>query len=123
MRTQAISITEPKKKTPIIAPALIGGTVGAAARYVVPTKAEMGSLINKEAVDTFVSNTATAARGSQRSILKYGGIGVVAGVAISAVTNFFKQKSRELPLEYTKYEVLEDTPADSAYAIMWYGEE
>lgn len=99
----------------------VGAAVGAGARYIVPTKTELNQLINKDAVDTFVSNTATAARGSKRSILKYGGIGAAIAAGLSVLAKAFSSKNREA-LEYSKYAALMDTPADSAYAIMWYGE-
>ena len=103
-------------------PAMVGAVAGSAARYVVPTKNELSSIINKDAVDTFVSNASAVARGSKRSILKYGGFGALIAAGIASVAKFFSAKNKLANTEYAKYEALLDTPADSAYAIMWYGD-
>ena len=110
-----------KNNSHVMLSSALGAAAGIGARYVVPTKTEMSQIINKDAVDTFVSNTATAARGSKRSMLKYGGIGAAIAAGISIIAKAFSSKNREA-LEYSKYAALMDTPADSAYAIMWYGE-
>ena len=51
---------------------------------------------------------------------KYGGIGAAIAAGISIITKAIS-KNRQA-LEYSKYAALMDTPADSAYAVMWYGE-
>ena len=122
MEIKPIQPTNNKRKNShLMLSSAVGAAAGIGARYVIPTKSELSQIINKDAVDTFVSNSATAARGSKRSMLKYGGIGAAIAAGISLVAKAFSSKNREA-LEYSKYAALMDTPADSAYAIMWYGE-
>ena len=121
MTVKPIQTTNTKRtNSHVMLSSALGAAAGVGARYIVPTKAEFSQIINKDAVDTFVSNTATAARGSKRSMLKYGGIGAAIAAGISIITKVLS-KNRQT-LEYSKYAALMDTPADSAYAIMWYGE-
>ena len=123
MRTQKVTNVEPRKNNShLMLSAAAGAAAGIGSRYVIPTKNEFSQLINKDAVDTFVSNTATVARGSKRSMLKYGGIGAAVAVGVTMLSKLFAPKNRQYQVEYSKYEALMDTPADSAYAIMWYGD-
>ena len=121
MEIKQIQTTNNKRSNShVMLSSALGAAAGIGARYVVPTKTEFSQIINKDAVDTFVSNTATVARGSKRSMLKYGGIGAAIAAGISIITKAIS-KNRQA-LEYSKYAALMDTPADSAYAVMWYGE-
>ncbi len=99
----------------------IGAVAGAGARYVVPTKSELSSLINKDAVDSFISSSAANARGSNRSILKYGGIGALAAAGLALLSKIFPNKKPENNTDYSKMGALLDAP-DYAVEIMWYGE-
>ena len=122
MSVQSIQISEPTKNNgaKLMATGAVGAAMGAGARYVLPTKEEMGAIFNKEAVDTFVSNASAQARGANRSILKYAGIGGVAALLISALSKIFpKQENKNN--EYSKYGALLDAP-DYAVEVMWYGE-
>ena len=89
-----------------------GAALGTGARYIIPTKAEMTSF--KSNADTFFSNAATNARGANRSILKYGGIGAIIAGGIYLVSKLFNnQKAREAQMdtvEFTKYQALLETP-------------
>ena len=99
-----------------------GAALGAGARFILPTKTEMGSM--KTATDTFFSNAKTSARGANRSILKYAGIGALVAAGANLIAKTFKNgKENNEAIDFTKYEALYDTPADSAYAIMWYGDK
>ena len=122
MGVQKIQITEPNKSISgkVAATGALGAAVGAGARYIVPTKAEASSIFNKDAVDTFVSNASTKARGADRSILKYAGIGGAAALLIGAIAKIFP-KTENKPDEYSKYGALLDAP-DYAVEVMWYGE-
>ena len=81
---------------------VLGAAMGAGARYVVPTKAEASSLLNKGALDTFVSSAATKARGADRSILKYAGIGGAVALLIGVLSKIFP-KTDSKATEYSKY--------------------
>ena len=95
-----------------------GAVLGAGTRYIMPTKAEVGKI--KAAGDTFFSNAATAARGANRSILKYSGIGALAGAGLVLLSKLFPKKE-EHNAEYSKLGALIDAP-DYACEIMWYGD-
>ena len=123
MSIPKVTTVENRRTNPHIGlAATAGAAIGTGARYVVPTKDEMSQIFNKPAVDEFVSNASAVARGSKRSILKYGGIGAAIAAGVSLLVNAFSTKNKQLDVEYSKYEALMDTPADSAYAVMWYGE-
>lgn len=111
-----------KKNFSMVPAALLGAAMGSGARYVMPTKAELGSLFNKENFDTFVSSAATTARGAGRSILSFAAIGAVltAGVAaiINKVNNASNPKQNE-KVEYTKLGALIDA-APYACEVLWY---
>ncbi len=100
-----------------------GAIAGAGARYLLPTKSELSSMFNKDAIDKFVSNTATQARGANRSIIKYAGIGAILAAGLKMLSKIFpSQKTYEKAnMEYSKFGALVDAP-DYAVEIMWYGE-
>ena len=123
MSVQSVKITEPTTRNTagkLMATGALGAAVGAGARYVVPTKAEVSSILNKDAVDSFVSSASTKARGANRSILKYAGIGGAAALLLGALAKIFP-KNEDKDTEYSKYGALLDAP-DYAVEIMWYGE-
>ncbi len=119
MALEAISIVEPKrKKVPSVAlSAGAGALVGAGARYIVPTKAELSS------ADSFISTAAMNARANGRSILKYGAIGALAATGIALLSKLFtpEHKKENSNIEYSKLGALVDA-SDYACEIMWYGE-
>lgn len=124
MTVQAVSTVKPNSVSNghLAFSAGMGALAGAASRYVIPTKSEFSSIVNKDAVDTFVSNASTAARGANRSILKYGGVGALIAGGIYLLTKAFSKKDNEPEnIEYTKLGALIDAP-DYACEIMWYGE-
>ena len=99
-----------------------GAALGAGARFVVPTKNEMGAL--KTASDTFFSNAKTSARGANRSILKYAGIGAVVAAGIHTLAKLFAKNNTSKTadsFEYSKYQALIDAP-EYAAEILIYGE-
>ncbi len=121
MEIKAIQQAQPKRSNAALSLATATGAgLGAVSRYVVPTKKELGSFVNKDAVDTFVSNTACATRGANRSILKYSGIGALAGAGLVLLSKLFPKKE-EYNTEYSKLGALIDAP-DYACEIMWYGD-
>ena len=122
MSVQSIQITEPSKSNlgKVATCGVLGAAVGAGARYVVPTKAEAKTLLNKHAVDSFVSSASMKARGAERSILKYAGIGGAAALLLGAISKIFP-KNENKNTEYSKYGALLDAP-DYAVEVMWYGE-
>ena len=86
-----------------------GATVGSLARYVIPTGDELRNF--STAKDTFFSNASTAARGANRSILKYAGIGAIIAAGIHCVKNLLTRKNEETSgdtFEYSKYAALID---------------
>ena len=119
MAINAISKVEPSKRNnpSLTLSAGAGALAGAASRYVIPTKDEMKS------VDTFVSSSATAARSSGRSILKFGGIGAAVALGLNFLYRAFNvdKKPQDTTIEYTKLGALIDAPY-YACEIMWYGE-
>jgi len=122
MSVQAIQSTQPKKNQigKLALQGAMGAAVGAGARYVLPTKSELGAVFNKDAVDSFVSSASAQARGADRSILKYTGIGAVAALLLGVASKIFP-KHEDKNNEYNKYNALLDAP-DYAVEIMWYGE-
>ena len=123
MSVNSIQITEPNKNSykKVAATGAMGAIMGAGARYVVPTKTEANSIFNKDAVDTFVSNASVKARGANRSILKYSGIGAAVALLIGGIAKLFSPKADNKDTEYSKYGALLDAP-DYAVEVMWYGE-
>ena len=122
MSVQSIQITEPKSNNygKLVATGALGAAMGAGARYVVPTKKEVSAILNKEAMDSFVSSASAQARGANRSILKYAGIGGAAALLLTAISKIFP-KHEDKNTEYSKYGALLDAP-DYAVEVMWYGE-
>ena len=100
-----------------------GALAGAGARYLLPTKSELSSIFNREAMDAFASNTATQARGANRSIVKYAGVGAIIAAGIRLLTKLFPSSKNyeKANLEYSKFGALVDAP-DYAVEVMWYGE-
>ena len=98
-----------------------GATVGAATRYVMPTKAELKKF--SDVADTFFSNKSLNARGANRSILKYAGIGAVAAAGLHLVSKLFKkpQEQTQDTFEYSKLQTFIDAP-DYACEILLYGD-
>lgn len=99
----------------------VGGTLGAGARYIVPTKAEMKSF--GAAADTFFSNTKVAARGTNRSILKYGAIGAVVAAGLTIISKLIKNNKQtnqfEDSFEYSKYAALIEAPDIAAELFLY----
>jgi len=91
----------------------MGGAMGAGARYLVPTSAEMKSF--KTATDSFLSNASVAARGANRSILKYSAAGAVVAAGLYLASKIFGNKNAQTPkyedtFEYSKYAALIEAP-------------
>ena len=117
MALNAITSTEPKRRTPSLGTSAgIGAVLGAGARYIMPTKEEMKS------VDTFISSAAMNARSANRSMLKYGAIGALAASGLALLTKVFTpEHKQDNNTEYTKLGALIDAP-DYSCEVMWYGE-
>lgn len=96
-----------------------GAIAGCGARYIIPTKQEFTSLFNKKAFDTFTSSASTGARGADRSILKYAGIGAAIAAGLSYIVKSFTNKNQEENVEYTKLGALLDS-SDYACQVLWY---
>ena len=101
-----------------------GAAIGAAARYVVPTKNEWKGV--KESADTFFSNTAATARSANRSILKYAAVGAVVAAGLSLVSRLFAKPEyqHKLPphqdtFEYSKYQALIDAPEYACEILLY----
>ncbi|MBQ4647406.1 MAG: hypothetical protein IJB79_08670 [Candidatus Gastranaerophilales bacterium] len=99
-----------------------GAALGMGSRYLVPTKAEMRSL--KSSADTFFSNTATAARGANRSMLKYGAVGALAAAAITLLTKLLGAKQEQKQeqadtFEYSKLQALIDAPEYACEILLY----
>lgn len=121
MTIKAITVTEPKKNNhSVILPATMGALAGAAARYIVPTKAELTKMLNKESVDSFVSSAKISARSANRSILKYGAIGAMIAGLGALITKALTSQKQNHTLDYSKYGAVIDSSIDSAYAMIWY---
>ena len=99
-----------------------GAALGAGVRYILPTKTEMRTF--NDVADTFFSNTSVAARGANRSILKYAGIGAVVACGAHLISKLFDKKPQEQyedSFEYSKLQTFIDAP-DYACEILLYGE-
>ncbi len=98
-----------------------GAALGAGARYIMPTKTEVGKI--KAAGDTFFSNAATAARGANRSILKYAGIGALIAAGAHLLSRVITKNNEKYAdsFEYSKYQAIIDAP-DYATEIFLYGD-
>ena len=99
-----------------------GAALGAGARFVVPTKNEMSSF--KTAADTFFSNAQTSARGANRSILKYAGLGAIIAAGVHTLTKLVAKNNASKngdSFEYSRYQALIDAP-EYATEILIYGD-
>ena len=97
-----------------------GAAIGAAARYVVPTKNEWKGV--KESTDTFFSNAAASARSANRSILKYAAVGAVVAAGLSLVSRLFtkpNQNQHKDTFEYSKYQALIDAPEYACEILLY----
>ena len=98
-----------------------GAALGAAARYVVPTKAEWSSI--KTSADTFFSSASTMARKTNRSILKYAGIGAVVAAGISMMAKLFDKNTNKTAytdnFEYSKYQALINSPEYACEILLY----
>ena len=98
-----------------------GAALGAAARYVVPTKTEWSGI--KTSADTFFSSASTMARKTNRSILKYAGIGAVVAAGISMLNKLLAKNSNKFAqtdsFEYSKYQALIDAPEYACEILLY----
>jgi len=91
----------------------MGGAIGAGARYIVPTQNEVKSL--RTAADTFFSNASVAARGANRSILKYSAVGAVVAGVLCLASKIFGNKNAQTQkyddsFEYSRMAALIEAP-------------
>ena len=109
MKIQANQPTK-RNNAQLVLNTTMGAALGSAARYVVPTKSEMGSM--KSCADTFFSNASASARGANRSILKYAGIGALVAGVCHLASRLISQKNQENAdtFEYSKYSAIIDAP-------------
>ena len=98
-----------------------GAALGMGSRYILPTKAELGTL--KTSADTFFSNASTAARGANRSMLKYGAIGAVAAAAVTLLAKLLGSKNSKVQnsdtFEYSKYQAIIDAPEYACEILLY----
>lgn len=101
-----------------------GAVAGLASRYVVPTKDEMVQILNnnKPSIDTFVSNTATKARGEKHSALAFAAIGAAVVAGAKAISNALKPKKVEDDpnITYTDLGTIIDAQGDAAAMLLLY---
>ena len=122
---RGIDSTQPTKRSNahLMLTTATGAALGAGARYVLPTKNEMQSF--RTMGDTFFSNVATSARGSNRSILKYSVVGAVVAGGAYLLGKFFANKKPEQKYddiyEFSRYSAIIDAP-DIACEILLYDE-
>ena len=117
-----IDSNQPKKRNnaQLMLTTATGGALGMGARYLVPTKKEMSSI--KSAADTFFSSTSTLARGTNRSMLKYGAIGAAAAATAHIFSNLLSNKKQEKysdTFEYSKYQALIDAPEYACEILLY----
>ena len=134
MEITAVRLNQPQRSNhaPAVACAA-GAALGAIGRYIVPTKKEISNMLNKEQVDTFVSQAATEARANGRSIAKSAGLGalILGGVTFVAskisdkIGQIKKHSDTEALLkDYPDLGIILDASADAAsYALYCYGDE
>lgn len=98
-----------------------GGALGAAARYVIPTQNEIKTF--GETADTFFSNAPTVARGANRSIAKYAGVGAVVAAGLhlvkKALTKNDKPQQNVDTFEYSKYAAIIDAPEYACEILLY----
>ena len=121
-----VDLNQPKKRNNarLMLTTATGAALGMASRYVVPTKAEFNSM--KNSADTFFSNAATTARGANRSMLKYGGIGAIAAAGIYLASKIFSKDSKQAKqenqgdtFEFSKYQALIDAPEYACELLLY----
>lgn len=124
MAIQAISTIESKpKKTHFVSGAVLGAAIGAGARYIAPTKNEIGQIFNKDTFKKVMSKANTAARGESRSILKFAGLGALTVTGLNLIgkaISGLKTEQNNLNFDYSKYGAFFDS-GDCACEIMWLG--
>lgn len=97
-----------------------GAALGMGSRYVIPTKAELGTI--KNAADTFFSNASTAARGANRSMLKYGAIGALAAATVTLLAKLLSNKQPQAQtdtFEYSKLQAIIDAPEYACEILLY----
>ena len=126
VQTVKVSLEQPYKtnNARLVLTTATGAVLGSLSRYVIPAKDEFKNL--KTASDSFFSNAATSARGANRSILKYAGVGAVLGAVVHIAKNLLtNNQKKEEPADtftYSKYGVFADA-SDYACEIFLYGED
>lgn len=113
--------TVKRNNTHLMLTTAVGGVLGAGARYIVPTKAEVQSF--NAAADTFFSNAKVAARGANRSILKYGTVGAIVAAGLTIASKLIKndkQANKDSDtFEYSKYAALIEAPDIAAEFFLY----
>ena len=95
-----------------------GAVVGAASRFVLPTKKEFGAI--KNATDTCFSSKSTMARGANRSILKYAGVGALIAAGIHTLAKMFKKPEKEATNSfYSQYQAIIDAPEYACEILLY----
>lgn len=121
MQITKIESSQPKKRNGYLAMGA-GALVGATATAILPTKQEITNIINKQAVDSFVSSAATKARISGRSVGKFALIGALAALGINFLSKVFAPKPQsDTSIEYSKWGAIIDA-SDYACMVTWYGD-
>ena len=108
-----IETNQPTKKNnaQLMLSSAAGAALGMGSRYFVPTKTEFSSFKNH--ADTFFSSASTAARGANRSMLKYGAIGALVAATVCLLSKLTSNKKDEVKydtFEYSKYAALIEAP-------------
>ncbi|MBR5305103.1 MAG: hypothetical protein IKU37_09785 [Candidatus Gastranaerophilales bacterium] len=120
---ERIDSKQPKRNNAgLMLSATTGAAIGMGSRYLLPTKAEIKSI--GTAADTFFSSASTAARGANRSMLKYGALGAIAAATITLLTKLLSNKKPQTQtdtFEYSKYQAIIDAP-EYACEILLYGD-
>lgn len=121
MQITKIESSQPKKRNGYLM-AGAGALAGAAATAVLPTKQEIKNIINKQAVDSFVSTSATKARLADRSVGKFALIGALGAMGINFLSKVFAPKPQtDTSIEYSKWGAIIDA-SDYACMVTWYGD-
>lgn len=99
--------------------ATAGAAAGAASRFVMPSKNELGSL--KNAKDSFFSSASLSARSANRSILKYAAIGALIATGVHTIAKAFKKPHKENAdtFEYSKYQAIIDAPEYACEILLY----
>lgn len=121
MQITKVESSQPKRGNGYLAMGA-GALVGAAATAILPTKQEISNIINKQAVDSFVSSAATKARISSRSVGKFALIGALGALGINFLSKVFAPKPQsDTSIEYSKWGAIIDA-SDYACMVTWYGD-